>query len=701
MATEKSQKNHNQDSILETARKRLDLAIELEREQRELEDEDLKFRAGDQWDKDLERERTEDGRPCITINKIPGHVRQVTNEQRQNRPAMRVSPVDDKGDIDTAEVLQGMFRHIEYNSNAEVAYDTGFEYAVVKGRGYWRVITGYVDDDSFDQEILIKKIKNQSSVYLDPSAQEPDGSDANWGFIFEDMTIEDYKAEFGDSKMACMRDWTELTEDQSKWVTDKTVRVAEYFYKEFEKKKLSLLSDGQVITDLKDGMMLPEDAQIVSEREVQVAKIKWAKINACEILDKTDWPGKWIPIIPVYGDELVIDGKVVYEGIVRHAKDPQKMYNYWVSSETETIALAPRNPYIGVEGQFEGYEEDWANAHRKNIPFLQYKSVDVDGKPAGQPSRNAYEPPTAAITNARMQSNEDLKSTTGIHDASLGIRSNEQSGIAIQRRNVQAQTSNYHFIDNHSRSLRHTGRIVIDLIPKIYDVPRIQRIIGEDGEQKVVGINGAITESNKDKIFDLTTGKYDVTVSTGPSYATKRQEAVENLISFVQAYPQAGPLIGDLIAKNMDAPESQEIAERLRKMLPPELQDQDGQAPPPQIQAQMAQMSQMIEQLTGALQAANEERRMKLLEINSKEKMKAAELETDILLETMKESKDFANQELARQRFEMDREQARLDAESQALRQSDSAGLGQTGNQPNQQPDLLGSQQGLTPGDIP
>lgn len=652
------------EDILATARKRFDIAEEAEREIRVDALDDLKFRAGEQWPADIRQGRNQDNRPCLTINKLPQFLRQVTNDQRQNRPSIKVSPVDDQADIETAKIFQGLIRHIEYNSNADVAYDTAFEGAATKGLGYLRVITDFCDPMSFDQEPKIMRVRNSFMVYLDPSYQQPDASDANWGFIFENISHEDYKAQFGKSELAAsLNEWQSIGDSAPNWATEKTCRVAEYFYKTFKDTTVVLLSNGQTIEKDRLPEVLPPNITIINERETTLPAIKWCKINAVEVLEKTDWLGQWIPIIPVLGDELDIDGKRVLEGIIRHAKDPQRMYNYWASSETEMIALAPRAPFIGVEGQFEGHEGAWKTAHIKNHPYLQYKSK-VSGQVYGAPQRQVYEAPVQAITQARMQSSEDLKATTGIYDASLGNRSNENSGVAIQRRNMQAQTNNFHYVDNLSRALRHLGRILVDLIPKIYDTARTVRIIGEDGEATMIKINEIFQKNGEEVIHNLGLGKYDVTVSTGPSYASKRQEAVASMLDMTKAYPKVAEVASDLMVRNMDWPGAQEIAERLKKTLPPGIAEEkegDKKPIPPEIQNQMQQMSQLIEQLTGKLNEATDERDRKMIEIESRERIEMAKLETQATIELAKLQSGEALKLLHHQISE-------LDARTQMLR---------------------------------
>lgn len=637
--TESKEKSKKQiDEILRVARERFVLSEEAFSEIRSIALEDLEFRAGEQWPEGVKNERNLDGRPCLTINRIPQFIRQITNDQRQNRPAIRVSPVDDKADIETAKILQGMIRHIEYNSSADTAYDTAFEGAVTKGFGYFRIITDYVDAKSFDQEILIKKIQNSFSVYPDPFAKESDGSDMNWCLVVEDVNKDDYDSMYSESELSQMQDWQGIGDQSEGWVSGKSCRIAEYFYKDYKETTIVLLSNGQVI-EKSQAKQLPPDITVLNERKASIPTVKWLKINGIEILEETEWLGQWIPIIPVYGDELNVNGKKILEGVIRHAKDSQRMYNYWASTETEAIALAPKAPYLVAEGQIKGFENQWREANRKNQAFLTYKPVSSGGTTIGAPQRNTYEPPVQAVSNARMLASEDLKATTGIYDAALGNRSNENSGVAIQRRNAQSQTSNFHFVDNLSRSLKHAGRILVDLIPKIYDAPRAARILGEDGEQEIVRINEEFEKNGQIVNYELSRGKYDVAVDVGPSFATKRQEALTSMIDLTKTYPQIMGVAGDLLVKNMDWQGAQEISERLKKTLPPGVADDDKnkqQQIPPEMQAQMQQMGGMIDQLTQKLNEANEQIKTKSIEIESRERIAFAQMEVDLKKELFK-----------------------------------------------------------------
>lgn len=636
------------EELLKEAHAFIQLVEDAESENRQLALEDLKFAAGEQWPERVKQDRDMDGRPCLVINRIPQFIQQVTNDQRQNRPSIKAHPVDDHADVETAKVIQGLIRHIEYNSNADTAFDTAFDYAAKMGWGYFRVITDFCDPLSFEQEILIKKVRNPFSVFFDPYAQEADGSDATKAAITEDYSPEEYKARFPHSKLAQKDEWDIAGNSSPDWMPSGAARVAEYFYKDTREETLVLLSNGEAVLAREANARLyelnsslPVGAQPISavrQRRTLVPVIKWCKLNAVEILEKTEWPGKYIPIIPVYGSDQFINGKRILKGLVRDAKDPQRMYNYWASAETEAIALAPRAPFLAAEGQLEGHEGEWATANRRNHPYLTYKPTTVAGQLVGPPQRQSFEPAVQAITQARMMASDDLKATTGLYDAARGAQSNETSGVAIRSRAQQAQTSNFHFIDNLTRSLKHTGRILVDLIPKIYDTERTARIIGEDGEQKIIKVNAPFEQDGKPVLYALDAGKYDITVDVGPSFASKRQEAVAAMLEVTKANPAIMQIAGDLMIKNMDWPGSAEIAERLKKMLPPPLQGDDKKQPeiPPQVQAQMAQMQQMMEQLTAQLNEAEDALDKKRLEIESRERIEMKKLEVQLEIEAAK-----------------------------------------------------------------
>lgn len=632
--------------VLELALKRFKLAEEAENDWRNKGLEADKFYVGDQWPTNVQETRRLESRPCLTLNQLPKFVRQVTNDQRMNRPSVKVVPVAD-ADVDTANILEGLVRHIQDDSNADVAYDTACSSQVVKGFGYFRVITDYSDPESFDQDIKIKRIKNAFTVYFDPNCEEPDYSDAKWCFVIHDINREDFERQYPDAEASNL-EFSSTGDPQADWANKSLVRVAEYFYIEDEEKKLCLLEDGSTaFQDEIDAFVAQGGtAPVITQTRVSlVPKVKWCKITVCDVLEEKPWPGKWIPIIPVLGDDLDVNGKRNLTGMVYGAMDPQRQYNYMSTAQTEAIALSPKAPFILAEGQIEGYERFWDNANTQNFSHLPYKPTSIEGNMVPPPQRQHVEPPIQAMVMATSKASDDLKGITGIFDAGLGARSNETSGKAIIARQKEGDIANFHYIDNLSRAIKHLGRILIDLIPIIYDAPRVVRIVGEDGTSEMVHVNTHLDDKGNPaqpggpvaKIYDLSTGKYDVTVAVGPSFSTKRQESVDVMTQMVQAYPALMQIAGDILVKNMDWPQAQEVAERFKKTLPPALQDNEEGDVPPQAKAQMDQMGQMVEQLTATVHQLQDEKDAKSAELASKEKIAAMGNETQIVVEAMKQ----------------------------------------------------------------
>jgi len=616
-------------AILELARSRLNMAISAYSESREDELDDLRFFAGSpdnhwQWPADVLATRgavqgqTINARPCLTINKLPQHVRQVTNDQRQNRPSGKVIPADDKADIEVAEIFDGMVRHIEYISDADVAYDTACENQVAYGEGYIRLITEYCDDDSFDQDIKIVRVRNSFSVYMDPMIQDPCGSDAKWCFITEDIMKEDYERMYPDAQpISSLQQLGVGDQTLAQWVNEDTVRIAEYFYIDHKKETLNLYY-GNVSAFAGSPQAKQMEAQgmkPIRSRLVDVQKVRRCKINGYEILEENEWAGKYIPVVRVVGNEFEVDGKMYVSGLVRNAKDAQRMYNYWVSQEAEMLALAPKAPFIGYGGQFEGYENQWKTANTQNWPYLEVNPDVTDGAGAVLPLPQRAQPPMAqnGLIAAKMGASDDIKSTTGQYDSSLGATSNERSGRAILAREKQGDTGTYHYVDNLARAVRYITRQLVDMIPKIYDTQRVARIVGEDGAPSMVKVNPMQPEPvNRivdqqgiviEKIYNLGVGKYDVCVTTGPNYMTKRQEALDAMSQLLQGNPQLWAVAGDLFVKNMDWPGAQEMAKRFAKTIDPKLMD-DGDKPP-ELQAaeqQIQAMGQELDQLHQMLQ---------------------------------------------------------------------------------------------------
>ena len=646
-------------SVLATARSRLDLAMSALSESREDEIDDLKFYAGSpdnhwQWPADVLATRgavqgqTINARPTLTINKLPQHVRQVTNDQRQNRPSAKVIPVDDDADVEIADIFNGMIRHIEYISDADVAYDTACENQVSYGEGYMRLLTEYCDDDTFEQDIKIGRVRNSFSVYMDPTIQDPTGADAKWCFVTEDLTKDEYARLYPDAApITTLQSLGVGDQSISNWLNEDTIRIADYYYIDYDRATLNQYPGNQTAFNgtPEDKMLRGMFGKPVKSRESDRPRVKYCKINGYEILAENDWAGKWIPVIRIVGNEFEVDGRLYVSGLVRNAKDAQRMYNYWVSQEAEMLALAPKAPFIGYGGQFEGYEDKWKTANTQNWPYLEVNPDVTDGQGAVLPLPQRAQPPMASsgLLQAKAGAAEDIKSTTGQYNASLGMGSNERSGKAILARQREGDVGTYHYGDNFARGVRHIARQLIDLIPKIYDTQRVARIIGEDGETKMVKINpdqpqpvnkivdqqGVVIE----KIYNPGVGKYDVVATTGPGYATKRQEALEAMAQLLQGNPQLWQVAGDLFVKNMDWPGAQEMSKRFAKTIDPKLMgDSEDNPALAAAQQQMQAMGQEMEQMHTMLQNVTKSMDMRELEIKEFEsQVKAYQAETQRL----------------------------------------------------------------------
>ena len=622
------------DDVMATMRHRFTMAMSAYSESREDELDDLRFMAGSpdnqwQWPADVLATRgsvqgqTINARPCLTINKLPQHVRQVTNEQRQNRPAGKVIPCDDKGDVEVAEIFEGMVRHIEYMSDSDVVYDTACENQVTYGEGYFRILTEYCYDNSFDQDLRLGRIRNAFSVYMDPMIQDPAGQDAEWCFISQDIEKDEYERQYPDAAPITSIMSQGVGDDSlSQWINENTIRIVEYFYYTHTPTKLNLYPGNHAFyaNSPEDKQMKQHGLKPIKTRTVDVKKVMWMKSNGYEVLQEQEWAGKWIPVIRVIGNEFEVDGRIYVSGLVRNAKDAQRMYNYWVSQEAEMLALAPKAPFIGYGGQFEGYEQQWKTANTTNWPYLEVNPDVTDGMGATLPLPQRAPPPLAqtGLIQAKMGASDDIKSTTGQYDSSLGATSNERSGKAILAREKQGDVGTYHYGDNLTKAIRFATRQLIDLIPKIYDTERIARIVGVDGEVSMAKINPDQPEPVKkivdqqgiviEKIYNPSVGVYDVVATTGPGYMTKRQEAMDAMGQILQGNPELWKVAGDLFVKNMDWPGAQELSERLAKTIDPKLlavgdEDPALAAAQQQIQAMGQEMEGMHKMLANVSQS--------------------------------------------------------------------------------------------------
>lgn len=608
--------------------------------------EDIKFaRLSQQWPADVEAQRQMEGRPCLTVNRVAPVIRQVVNDARLNRPAITARPVDNKADKETAEVITGLIRNIEQSSDADTAYDTAIDNAVSGGFGYFRINLDYATEidqnapldelgqDAFMKDIVFERIINPLSVYGDPASTAATSEDWNVAFVIEDMPRSRFRKKYPKASLDGFHGSD--NSQQNQWISDKTVRVAEYWKRDKTEKQIVAVEqpDAEVIIlDLVDYNKRRAEIEASGgklmgpPRSIPCYAVTQYKITGSEVLDTNKWLGKFIPIVPVYGDEVYSDGKRYLRSLIRDAKDPNRNFNYWRSAATELVALAPKAPWLIEEGAIVD-DGKWETANTKSWPYLTFK------KGFQMPARNALGTLPAGALQEALNASDDIKAVTGIYDASLGARSNETSGKAISARQREGDVSSFHFIDNLSRSIRHAGRIVLDLIPKVYSTPRMIRILGEDGDAKSAAINGMQPEpvdgqaQGIQRVYDLRVGKYDLAVSAGPSFSTRREEAATQMIELIRSYPDAAPVIGDLLAKNLDWPGADELAKRLEKLLPPGVREDDEQNDPQvqQLTQQLQQASGIIQQLQQELQQAQDDNAIKQGEL----RIKAFEAQTD------------------------------------------------------------------------
>jgi len=587
------------------------LSVDAESENRALALVDLNFRYGDQWPAYASASRGQE-RPQLTINEMDSYIRQVTNSQRQQRPRIKIHPVDDFADVKTAKVITGLMRHFEVNSDADNAYDIAFDFAATMGWGYWRIRHDYIAEDSFNQDIFIDSIQNPFSVYFDPASKLPDGSDSEKCLVTDMMRKSDFKLEYPGSQMG---DFTETATGDADptWVTKDQMRLAEYFFVERKKAKLVMLSNGTPMweDELPDaGLLIQAGISVTGDRDSMKRIVKWRKQSAYDILEERALPWRWIPVVPVYWTNTFIDNKVFRQGMVRPGMDPQRMINFWQTSITESIALAPKAKWLGYEGFDDGHENEFRNANLSSSPVLRACATGVDDQPIPLPERLQPEPPPSGTIEAAMQANQNLQRVMGIFDPATRAAT-PKSGIAIQGEQSQSDNSNFHGYDNLTRSIKHTARIILSGIPKILDVPTTRRIIGEDGTPDLVKINDA-TQGTDDQavarvLNDVRVGAYDVVMDTGPGYDTKRLQGVDAMMQLMQTPigEKVASVGDDLLVRHMDFPGADILADRLAAANPLSQIDESSEVPP-QAQMQIKSLQQQVQQMQQALQQAEQ-----------------------------------------------------------------------------------------------
>jgi hypothetical protein len=659
------------DDVVREALEHFEDSIEGSEYNRELYYEDVRFaRLSDQWPDAIKKQRTQEARPVLVINKLPALIRSVVNESRQNKPAIKVSPVDSGADEETAEVIGGLIRSVERGSNAEVAYDTAIDSAVTGGFGFFRIGIDYAHDESFDLECGIQRIPNALMVHWDTSSTKFDASDWEYAFISDFIGEDEYEKKYPGASMVPF-DGDSRNDASDQWINEDEIRVAEYFLRVMKTRKLLQLAimnpetqqmdlravrdddmpemakrffqAGEIDLSKKDekdivaAFLEASGTEVRREREVEFHEVKRRIINGVEVLEEDDWPGSTIPICPVWGDEIYLDGRRNFKSMIRDAKDSQMMFNFWRSATTELVALAPKAPWVGPKGFVpKNQEQKWSSANTRSHAYLEYD------KSAGEaPSRVPFAGVPAGALQEAMNANDDMKAITGIFDSSIGAQSNETSGKAILARERQGDVSNFHFTDNLSRAIRYAGQVLVEIIPSVYSARETIRILGEDEALNVKNLTqqggGAYQEGvdGQPELYNLTVGKYDVTVDTGPSFATEREQTRETLIEIMRQVPDAAPFIGDVLLDHMDFVGADKVAKRLKHLLPPEvreMEEDEGNQKNPEaaamqqkFQAYQQQVQQAQQQVMAEIEKITKEN--EALKQNNQADMQKAQVE--------------------------------------------------------------------------
>lgn len=590
--------------------------------------EDWRFLHGEgQWDDKGAKARKEDGRPCLTLNQLLPYAQQVVNDIRQAKMAIRVSPVDDAADVDTADIHQGIVRNIERQSNAQLAYTTASLNAVGAGIGWIKIKTDYADLDTFDQEIYIERILDFTSVYTWGGNEAIDGRDTEGGIIIDTYTEDRFREIWPD------REPVSFDSDKG---GDKDVCVAEVYYRYYESDKLYQirLLDGSVeVINAEQKDVLDEDGtviyEVLADRDIEIPYVKKCIYSGeDEPLEEEDFPSKYIPLVPVIGEEVYINDQREFHSLIRQAKDAQRMYNYHKSASAEILALQPKAPVIGAKGSFASYPNKWRTANNVNHAFLEYDIVhDENGQRVEPPQRQQPPMGSPASMQEAMGAREDIRLAIGMPQSNMGEVAGEVSGIAIRNRQIEGDNATFHFVDNLAASISQVGRILVDMIPRLYSTKKIARIIGEDGQEKNVPVNQPFVKEEGEirlprpneqvtGIYDLGSGKYDVVCDVGASYSSKRQETADKLIELVRAKPELADITSDLLFEALDLPMGKEIAERIRASMDPALLGEDPQAA--KLQKASEALKAMEEQLMNYQAALEDKEQDKEFEQNVK-----------------------------------------------------------------------------------
>jgi hypothetical protein len=583
---------------------------------------------------------------CLSVPVLPQYIHQVVNDMRMNTPSINVLPGEGGGDKETAKILKGLIRNIEYKSKADSVYDTAGDYAVRGGFGWIGVDHDYINEESFLQELKLRRFQNPQSVYIDMNSVEIDGSDAEIAFVLEEITKDAFEDKYPGKEFISF-------DGEPKDTTADVINICEVFVKKYETVTKAQDITGKVVD--------ADEDEVRPTRKLKKVKICRYKFSGGDLLEETTFPGKFIPIVPCYGEEVWVDGERKLLSLISLAMDAQRRVNKWATKESDLLDMAPISPVQAPVGAVEDFMEEWGSPGSVNV--MRYKMFDEGGNPLNKPERLPPPPIPTGIINAMAGAKESVKEALGMYNASVGNRSNETSGVAINARKVEGEVATYHFADNRNKAIEQVGRILISAIPEIYDTDRVIRIIGDEENAITVGINGAPMQENQDVMHDLRTGQYDVRVTTGASYTTKRQEAAALLGDALKANPALMGVMGDLYFKNLDVAGAEAIAARVRKTIPPQLiaDEEQEKGEQPQIDPEKEQLAQQLEQMNAQMQQMGAELQSKQGEEQARileQQNKQAELQLKAQAEQNKAQLEAAKLDLERQRLELDAQNA-------------------------------------------
>jgi hypothetical protein len=587
------------EAYLEDVRETYELDLYADDDNRKAALEDKKFVAGEQWDPIVLQQRA--GLPCLVLNTIPQFTAQLVGDWRENKNAVKVIP-SENGDKDLAAIRSDLIRSIETNQRADRVYASAFESAIQCGDGAFRIGVQYAAEDVFDQEIVIQPIDDALAVVWDRLSIDPTGRDADHCFVDDLIPTKEFNRTWPDSDPSNLRprEYREMT--NKGWITESTVRVTEHWRMIERKRLLGLFADGSIHAlegdDEAIEKLIEKNGPPVKTR---LAPCKYAQMHLVTGFKILAGPYEWkinrLPIIRMSGRTITIGDRRVRHGLVRFMKDVVRLRNFWRSQAAEMLGYMPKAQWIAPESAVEGREEQFRKAHLSRDPLLVYND-DASAPP------ERVEPPQMqmALLNEAQINTQDMKDITGIHDASLGIKSNETSGRAIMARQREGDVASLTYYDNGNAAILEAGDVMNQLIGQVYDGTRIVRTIGEDESTRLVKINDPMDPKSP----DLSIGKYDVTITTGASYTTRRVEAAQAMMEAIQVYPELMQLAGDLVIKAQDWPGAEELSARLQKTIPPQLLSDKEKADMgqqgPNVQQMMQQQAQAQEQMQGAVQ---------------------------------------------------------------------------------------------------